>query len=58
MPCNAFMTLYAHACTIKSVSALCSRVEKQQVVSVKQVIATCQPYDGLQVLLKVGDTWR
>ena len=55
MRCKAFMTLYAHACMINIVSALCSMVEKQQVMSVKQVIATCQPHNGLQVLPKVGD---
>ncbi len=53
--CNAFMTLYAHACMIKIVSALCSMVENQQVMTVKHVIATCQPHNGLQVLPKVGD---
>jgi hypothetical protein len=55
MRCNAFRTLYAHACMIKIVSALCSMVENQQVMSVKQVTAMCQPHNGLQVLLKVGD---
>jgi len=52
--CNSW-TLYAHACMIKIVSALCSMVENQQVMTVKQVFAICQPHNGLQVLLKVSD---
>ncbi len=58
MRCNALMTLYAHICMMNIVSALCSRVGNQQVMIVRQVLATCQPHVGLQVLLKVGDPWR